>query len=198
MKEELGALEELERRAYRTFVDDGIADILVGALIVAFGVTMATDVDYLPIVVAVLAVPLWRRLRADLVEPRLGYARLRAERVSKLERSGVTLELVMLLVAGALWLVAFGVGEGFDRVRDFSGLLPGMLLAIPATVGGRLLGLPRLYAYAGVLLLTSVLAFAAEAAAAVGLLASGAIVVGSGLVLLRRFVLRYPEIPGDA
>jgi len=198
MKEELGALEELERRAYRTFVDDGIADVLVGALIVAFGITMATDVDYLPIVVAVVAVPLWRRLRADLVEPRLGYARLRAERVSRLKRSGVTLELVMLLVAGALWLVAFGVGEGFDRVRDFGGLLPGMLLAIPAVVGGRQLGLPRLYAYAGVLLLTSVLAFAAGASAAVGLLASGAIVVGSGLVLLRRFVLRYPEIPGDA
>jgi len=189
-------LGDLERQTYRAFLDDGFADVLLGGFLLGFGLTMATQIDYLPAVLTVLAVPLWRQFRRTVVEPRLGYVRLSPTRLLGLKRRAQALGILMLLVSVTLWVLVLGRSH-VEPVPQFHSLAPGLALAITTTVGGVLFDLRRLHWYAGLLLLTSVISYTGGLPAATGLLASGVVIVGSGLVVLSRFIRRYPPTSDD-
>jgi len=182
----------LERRAYRSFVEDGLGDVLFGAFLLGFGLTVATDIDYLPVVLGVVVVPLWRRLRRTVIEPRRGYVRLAPARLSRLRRGRMILKAMSVIVVGAFGLVAFGPEHWAQWVREYRVVLPGLLLGIPTLVAGVVFEVPRFYGYAGLLWLTSVLSYFGGLPVATGLLASGGSVVGVGLLVFVRFRSQYP------
>jgi hypothetical protein len=188
-------LEDLESKAYRDSYADGLIDIFVGLSLVAVGIVwlwiewLPGLVGVVPAVFSVVLVPIRRRI----LEPRLGYVRWRATRLTR-ERKQLTLLLVLVMAA-------FLVGNGFMyamREGDTAvteGIVPGLpafVLAIGTFVVAATAGVRRLWGYGAVLGVASVVTIAAEANPGGSLLASGAIIAIIGAVLLTRFLRTHP------
>jgi len=191
-------LSELERRAYRAVVDDGLLDILLGIMLLGFGLVTTTDVDYLPAVILVIAFPLWRRLRSTLIEPRIGHVGLHASRMSKIRRGKRKAMALFFLLTIALIAFILLKGSLGSQSMDLRSIIVAVVLGIPIAAGGFLLEMKRWVAYALLMLAAGIFEHVNGLANATGLFLSGSAVVASGLFLLARFLYRHPVPPNEA
>ena len=189
------SLEDLESKAYQDAYADGLIDIFVGSSLAAVGIVwlwiewLPGLVGVVPALFSVVLVPIRRRI----VEPRLGYVRWRAARLTR-ERKQLTL-LLVLVIAAAL------VGNGFmyamregDTVVT-EGIVPGLpafVLAIGAFVVAATAGVRRLWGYGAVLASGAVVSILVDANPGGSLLAAGAIIAAVGGILLARFLRTHP------
>ena len=84
-----------------------------------------------------------------------------------------------------------GLREALTELR-VGYVLFGALIALGMAVAGFLIGLPRLRAYAGIVLAATGVGYVTGLALEDYLLAAGVIISVWGCVVLRRFLLRYP------
>ncbi len=181
-----------DRRAFRAFVDDGIADIILGAFVLNFALVLGTDLDQLTAGLVVLTVPIWRKLRSRFVEPRSGFVRLKEERLGTLRRNKATVGVALLFCLVTLVFLVAGPDRVQGWTADNRALLPGIVLSVPLATGGLVLQIGRLYGYAFLLVTMSVTSHALHAQPAMTLVVTGAAIVATGLTLLTKFVRRYP------
>ncbi len=188
-------LEDLEREAYQDSFSDGIIDLTIGLSLASIGIVWLWIVS-LPGLAGVLpAVFAWAlvRMRARILEPRLGYVRWRAPRL-RWERRQLIFFTGLLLAAFLLGNgVMFAIGDGDTLWAQ--GIVPGLpafVLGIGALVVAATAGFRRLWAYGVVLVAASVVTILAETNPGGSLLASGAIIGGVGGVLLSRFLHAHP------
>jgi MFS family permease len=189
------SLEDLESKAYQDAYADGLIDILVGLSLAAVGIVwlwiewLPGLVGVVPAVFSVVLVPIRRRI----LEPRLGYVRWRAVRLTK-ERRQLTLLLVLVMaafLAGNGFMYAMRQGDTVASQGIVSGL-PAFVVAIGAFVTAATAGVRRLWSYGAVLLGAAVVTIVGEANPGGSLLASGVIVGVVGAVLLTRFLNAHP------
>jgi hypothetical protein len=192
---------KLERRAYLTYHQDGLLDIAFGIGILGVGLMFLTDgslgffLSWLPFV---LYLP-FKRL---VTVPRLGYVEFRRQKTGK----GIffLLGLVLLLaifVGGILMLSALSLrrgplvepGQSIDQYvwMAVSGI--GAVIAAGAVLALRL---RRLMVYASLSTIMVVAGYLLDLNPAVYLLILGAVVLITGLVMLIRFLHKYPSIDG--
>jgi hypothetical protein len=168
-------LQTLERRAYLASYSDGIVDLFVGLSLLWIGVAwiwlpgMAGLAGVLPAVF--ISVMLTARKR--LLESRLGYVKW-----SESRRRWESRNLAAILAAGVLIFVVgvvvyVLVTQGSTDTRGLSDLVP---------------GLPALLATAGVITVL------AERDPGWPLFAAGIVVTVWGMVMVARFVRRYPAV----
>ena len=81
----------LEGRLFRRYWDDGLLDLLVGVGVLLIGIGWVCDQVALAAFTPALLVPLWRPLRARLVEPRLGAVEFADKRVRRQRRHALGL-----------------------------------------------------------------------------------------------------------
>ncbi len=194
-------LKELGRKAYLSYHQDGLIDILIGLGILGFGLMMLTGsvvfnmLVWMPII---FYVPLKNRITV----PRFGYVQFSSERSKNLRLLGVLLAgLLALSFFAGLYVFAVG-GNMPPAIRAGLGqdgmLLIGGLFAVMLVSAGLVTRLDRLFVYAAltVLVIPGGVVLGIEPSYRVIFL--GSLVLIIGIMLLIRFVRRYPMEPGKS
>ena len=212
MSEKLN-LKELERKAWRSFFDDGLWDIYLGVLLALMGVSSfmnsleLTEAMHMGIYIGLLIVVMlgfWAAKRFITV-PRIGRVKFGTERRKRRIRTSLVL-FASVVFGFILFLVLGGVARG-DISRD----LPWDVIAPAAWalnillvfgLMGYFLEFERLYfiglVYAIVLPLDSILRKATELRiVSYMFVIAGFIIVAVGVVYLIRFLRNYSIIQED-
>jgi hypothetical protein len=188
-------LESLERKAWRSFHQDGLWDVFVGLVLIASGVSALVGsrwVTFLLLIVAVMPSLVGKRF---VTVPRMGLVEFPSARRVWNRRVAAVLFLGVLLVAALYAVAVANAGVlGWRPERDTAMTLA-MSLLILVVFGGIAywLDFPRMLALG--------LAFAGAFAGArlwdtpIILLIAGAVVLCWGVALLLRFLGTYP-LPG--
>jgi len=187
----------VEVDAYRSRWDDGLFDLFVGLSLLWIGgcwIWIESFAGLAGVLPAIFVVP-FITFRTRFIEDRAGYVRFSAAR-RKWERRN----LVLLLVFGVGTFIGgivvyFAVqGNGLSAVAEWAA--PGLiawLAAIPVLIVAVTAMLPRLFAYAGVLIASGFVAARYETNPGVPLVIAGVLVTVWGMVLLGRFVQKHPK-----
>ena len=190
------SISEVESSAFRSFWSDGLLDLMFGLVVVVTGLSWWQDVAVLGAIFPAVCVSMWYPLRKRLVEPRLGYVEFSGERDLKVRsfRHGL---IALFTGTAAFGLVIFVLWNGnvLPRVAEWVAGLPLILIAIPAVFFALFTNCRRFSVYALALFLAGVEVVIQGWEPHVGLIASGSFITIAGLVILMRFLSRYPAQP---
>ena len=184
-------LIKLSRRAYLSYHQDGLIDILIGLGFLGFGLMMFFDnvvfnmLAWMPII---FYVPFKNRITV----PRFGYVQFSSERTKNLR-------LLLILAAGLLLLVGlyfFAVYSDMPPlIETLTGgdgmLVIGGLFGLMLIVAGLVTRLDRLFVYAFLALVILPSGALLGIKPAVRVILVGTLILSIGIILLVRFVRAY-------
>ncbi len=188
---------DLANRAYVSYHQDGLIDILLGAGITGFGLQMLTGsaafmfLTWMPFL-------LYLPLKNKVTAPRFGYVRFSGEQEERTRNIRLIL-LGMLTFTLFLGLFVFMMyGRVAPEWRDFIGknvmLLLGGLAALMLAVAGAVTGLKRLYLYAALTLLFNLAGTWLPIHEGLTTVLLGIVIMVCGFWLLVRFLRTYPLV----
>jgi hypothetical protein len=188
-------MKEIERKAYLSYSEDGLVDIAIGMVILLWGVFLVVEPSGLIALLGPLALAIWYLGKRFITIPRTG----RIQPSQKMERKMRNLA-IFLLVLGFIVFggILTGMIIGFTSSSSYSLGILGLVIAAGVSLLAYLLNAARLYAYAvllfaafagGEILSASITTFDAFA---FSVILAGALILLSGLVVLIRFMRRYP------
>ncbi|KAA3646110.1 MAG: hypothetical protein DWQ07_07740 [Chloroflexi bacterium] len=190
-------LKQLARKAYLSYHEDGIIDLIIGWLAFAFGMVMATD-NSLWTIFSWIPILFYVPLKERLTVPRFGYVDFETGRgnFKRMVMAFLIMGLSTSFLMGILVFLLFGRDDLLIGVwlREYFMLFFGTFLAGGFSVFGFIVGIRRLYAYA---LLSLVLLGSAQFLAIddfIPVVLLGISIIASGLVLLFRFLRKYPNV----
>ena len=189
-------LKEIERKA-NLYHGDGLLDIAIGLGILILTVAMILDQTAFTGVWIVLLLPALRSVKKSLTVPRLRYTDFRPAPNAQWK-----VKLVIVTVAGVvallftLGLVVFTRNETIPAltawIREYGLVVVGVLLAGLLSLIAWATGAKRVYTYAAL----AVIAFASghwfNLEFTVYLTVLGTVILLSGIVVLVRFLRKYP------
>jgi len=186
-------LGRIERRAWRSYHEDGLMDVAFGLLlVVAFAGSVADRFRWVAYVLLLLVGPALALSKRLVTAPRMGAVEFGPTR--KARKRSVVLFIGALVAATMLVPVMLG---GYDWLRAHPVIVPvglGFLVLLAFSGIAYWLDLPRMYVvgllFGGAFTLTELLD------TPVLLLLAGATVALSGAVRLTRFLRRYPKPSG--
>ncbi len=194
-------LKAIEKRAYLSIWEDGLIDVFAGVALLGLGLFWLTDYAVFGGLLPALLIPFWPAARRWITVPRAGSVQFSRERRATERR-----KLSGLLFAGSATLL-LGVALYFTVVRDGVSsrewlaaaipALPGILLAFGATLTGSMIGARRFYAYGVLLVVGGGVGIWLRLEPGVYMAAAGAVILLAGLMMVVRFVRKYP-IHGEA
>jgi len=198
-------IDDLERRAYLAYNEDGLLDILTGFMMAFIGFYVLSEVDmpFAPFV-AIFGPAIWASLKKAVTEPRIGQVKFGPGRRSRQQKViavfAVTVNVllvlsflvrwepivgpwqttlydygVILVGSGVVSLILFTIGH-FNEVSRFKGYAG---VSVPMFIGGHFLTDPGLDLFQRL---------------AYVLIPLGLMMLAYGLVTLWRFVRKYPKI----
>jgi hypothetical protein len=191
--------KQLERRAYLSYHQDGVIDIIVGLAMLGFGTYLAID-QLIFMLAAWLFLAAYVPLKRRITVPRFGYIEFGPERThSQRKRGLISMTFLVILVAFILLVGIPGVlpGEVLTTLRIYSELLFGITFAFLLFGAALMSELMRFYAYAGLAVLLTALAYWLGMPAYAYTLALGGMILLSGMWMLARFLRRYPLAPEE-
>lgn len=189
-------LRTMEREAYRAWWSDGIVDIFVGVSLLWIGAmwTWVNDLSGIAGVFPAIFVAPMLSAHRRFVEARLGRVEWRPARRGWERRN----QLVLLAAGVGVFLLGVATYLLVDEPSATRlSLAPGILawlLALLAIGLGFVLDARRMLLYAFVLAVSGAAVVLLEGQPGWPMLACGAVATVVGLVMLRRFVERYPVI----
>ena len=192
-------LSKIEQKAYLSYHRDGLADILIGLFILAFGIDMAVG-TLATSLLGWMPVLLYWPLKRLITYPRMGYVDFSPERKTKEKKKSVVLTIA-LCVPFTLGLLVFLVVSGrtglspelVDKVREYSILIFGVILASFISLGAFLSGVRHLYAYAALILIFVASGRLLDVQRHLYFISSGVVILISGVIVLIRFLRKYPR-----
>ncbi|MCA1780240.1 MAG: hypothetical protein LC637_12920 [Xanthomonadaceae bacterium] len=188
-------LGQLESRSYRLSVDHGLIDILVGAVLIAFGLMLHADLDYMPVIVFFIGAIAYPQARRRLIEPRIGHVRLHADRVARLQtRKWLTFGVLLIAIFGVLALRGLG---WIDYPKSAAPLIVTGCFALALAVAAWLFGIRRGFAWAAIVLAGGLIEWRFGLDYGLSWYFSGGLVVLAGLLMLARFMRANPPDTGE-
>jgi hypothetical protein len=190
------AVKRVEQKAFRSYWDDGLLDIMLGLVLLVLGITWWQGVPVFGAIFPAACVSMWSPLRKRLVEPRMGYVEFSGKRNLKVRgfRFGL-----MAFFAGAMLLglvIFFLLGGTKPSWADqWIAGFPLVLIAIPALFFALFTNCLRFVIYAFLLLLAGLTIVLLGWDPHMGFMASGLVILPCGLVILSRFLARHPKEP---
>jgi hypothetical protein len=190
-------LKDIRRQVVLYYAEDGLADISVGLVILGFGLLLWLDFPTLVGLLVLVPLLVWFGGKNWLVIPRVGS--IQPGRELKQRFRGFFLNLFLL---GIGFLVFILVSRRFAG-SDFAGYslsLFGFVLALGISSLGVLMDASRFYLYGGLVFLAmaggevlgrTITAFDPFL---MGVIGAGAVITLAGLVVLGRFLGKYPVI----
>lgn len=194
-------LKQVERKVFASYFHDGMWDLYGGFVLLGFGLTMLTDLDYLIIAfVAMAMVPLLIKKR--IVIPRLGIVKFSQERQDKNKKSilaaTITLTLTALLGMGFFILFTSKTMPHWLEIwmHEHFLIFFGGMIAVLVLIAAFLVSVKRFYLYAVLVFIAFFLAstLRPEDMEGIPITVAGGLVLLSGVVILIRF-LRHNPLP---
>jgi hypothetical protein len=193
-------LKEIEGKA-NLYHGDGLIDIAIGLGILIFAIAMILDQVAFTGAWIVLLLPALRSVKKSLTVPRLRYTDFRPA-----PNAQWRVKLVIVTVAGVvallftLGLVVFTRNETIPAltawIREYGLVVVGVLLAGLLSLIAWATGAKRVYAYAAMAVITFASGYWFDLEFPLYLTVLAAIILLSGMVVLVRFMRKYP-IPKD-
>ena len=189
-------MKEIERQVYLSYSEDGLIDIAVGVVITAWGLMLTLEPTGLIGVLGLLGLGIWYVGKRLITIPRIGVIEPGPKMERRLTNLAVFLVVLGLVVLGGI-LISRAVGS--LAVSDYSLAILGLVLAAGVALLAYLLNTARIYGYAvilfvsfagGEILAKSITTFDAFA---LSVIVGGGLILLSGLVVLVRFVRKYPR-----
>jgi hypothetical protein len=198
------SLKEIEQKVFKTYFMDGLWDIYGALILLGFGLTMITGWDYLMLAFAILAVILLL-FRQRIVMPRLGQVKFSSNRQGKTKRSILiaTAILTFTMLLGVIFFVLYSTDNmpGWLNIRmgDYFLAVFGGVLAVLVAAAAYIVGVWRYYIYAVLTFVAYVVAniLRPDDMEGVPIIVAGGIVLLSGMVMLMRFLRKYPLPPQE-
>ena len=206
MKE--SSLRDVEKRTYVSYHQDGLIDIFVGVYILLFGagIFLRTVTDFstwfiIPAIFPAVMVPIWISFKRRITIPRIGYVKFGFRSGNKLMAVFLGLSVAGL---GVFMIFGFGASSGQswaatfrNLIFSYSMIIIGVGAAVISSLFAYTMGLKRLYGY-GILTLVMFLAgHFLPIPFEYFLVTIGIAIIFYGLILLIRFIRKYPISQGD-
>ena len=207
-------LKQIERKAYRSTFEDGLMDMLLGAIIASTGIYMfRPDSGYSPIniigmvLIFVVLQLLYQAGKKYITQPRMGQVRFGPARKHRRKTMAIILGVIVLVQAILVvltsvgWLIPaiceklFGSIDGYSSERLVVAALGSLFVGPPMLVMAYMTDFPRGY-YIAVLMALAVFLMILTNQPIYSLVI-GAIIILPGLVLFIRFLRKYPLPQGD-
>ena len=191
-----GRLHQLELSTYRSQIDHGLFDVVIGAFLVAIGLMLHADLDYMPAIVFFVGVVAIGQARQRLIEPRIGHVRLAAERQARLKAwRWLTLLALVATVFGVLAMSGLG---WIDFPANARPLVVTGCFALPLALAAWLLDIRRWFAYAVIIVAGGIIEWRFGLIYGASWYFSGGLIVVVGLVLVLQFVRKHPVDDGGS
>ncbi len=184
--------KKLQVRTYQFYQQDGLIDIIIGLMIIAFGLNMVFDnsaflfMGWFPII---LYVPMKNRITV----PRIGYVKFYASNKIVI---GLVLAGLLVLMLGMFVFFISGpdiISPEFQVwLKQYYMLLLGVVAALCFLGAGALTGITRLYFYSVLILVIFSLGTWFNSLPALYVILTGVIVEAVGIWMLVRFLRNYP------
>ena len=194
-------LKKLEQKTYLAYYQDGLLDLIIGAIILGLGMKEVIDSSIWNIA-AILLIIAYVPLKRGITFPRLGYAKFKVQRggINLLVVGGVILGVLMLMVVGMLLLLRTN-GSTSSRLVPWIRENPLMFYGVLGFVGfgviGMLNGLKRLFVYALLSVLLMMGGHFLGLPNSVPFLVLGGVILFIGIFLLIGFMHNNPAIKED-
>jgi hypothetical protein len=193
-------LKEIERRAYKSYHQDGLLDIFAGVYILGFGLGILMDVlwDFgmgviiMPGILLTTVLPLWITAKRKITIPRIGFVNFGIRGANKVTAIFIGLAVAGLGVFFAFTLFQGGQSPWLDMIFQNGLLIVGFGSLAVCLLFGYSLGLKRLYAYGLLALIVLVIGHFMSIFFAYLLVTLGIAVMVTGFALLIAFVRKYP------
>jgi hypothetical protein len=191
-------LKRLERKAYLSYHQDGLLDIALGLWIFLLGTSMGAGKPVLIVLVPMFILGLAGAKKAITI-PRIGYVKFGPARQKEAAAAGILVGVVLLPIV----LIGILILRGYITLPpEWMAWAEEYFMSGFAVVGGGLmgalaflLGIRRLYAYAALILVVSVVGYLLHTTAPpLFVMIAGALIMLCGLVVLVRFVRKYPIV----
>jgi hypothetical protein len=188
-------MKEIERKAYMTLSEDGIVDIVIGGVFLGWGLLLAVGPAGLIGLLAPLAFVMWYLGKRFITIPRVGLV-IPSKKMEGKIRNYTTLLLafgIIVLAGVVIWQMSGGAS-----LREHALGLLGFVIAAGVSIIAFLLNANRLYAYAVILFIVFALGESLKQSISsvdtflVSVILAGSLITLSGLVVLIRFVRKYP------
>jgi len=186
----------LKRKVYLAYHQDGILDLVAGSVVLGFGTFMLTD-NIAFLMAGWFVMMMYVFLKNRITVPRFGYVRIDSQKKA-LMRGWISVGIGVLVLLLFFLLPIFlrrspASPETEALIRRYHMVpLSTMLFALPALGAALFLGLKRFYLYAllaaGLPLLGAVLNIETY----LPILTTGLIILAFGTVLLVKFLKAYP------
>jgi len=194
MSKEIG-FKALRRRAYLSYHQDGIIDLLVGWMICLFGIYLLLDSSAF-VFLAWLPLLFYAPIKNRLTIPRLGYAKFNEAYAKKRQtRLGLLAALLLFAAVLVIGVLVLSRRDGTISVKSLTGngmLVYGTVTTLGLLLFGLLSGIWRMAAYG---LLCAILMTAGMLASLPGFLLFiilGLAILLTGATMLIRFMRKYP------
>jgi len=192
-------LKEIERRAYTSYHEDGIVDIIIGICVFTLSLYVFAEMAWLMGSMIVVYTPMYMGLKQKITFPRLGQVTFSKSRMGKTRRSFtflVALNVVAVFIGFYFWM-AFAGGtppSWFPLFVEYFAVVIGVIGAGIFAVVGRLTELDRFnrYAAATLVAIPSVKLLGTPFLIHIAIL--GAFISVSGYLQLQSFKRKYPLI----
>jgi hypothetical protein len=196
-------LREVEKKAYMSYHQDGLLDIVIGLYALSFGLGIVADkilefgfAAIMPAIMISIVLPLWIYAKRKITMPRIGFVKFGARGSNKLFAI-----FLGLAVAGLGVFMLFGVfmatgqnGTPFwlEILFQYGMIWIGLGSAVIGSLFAYTMGLKRLHGYGLLTLALLVSGHFLSIPFEYLLLAIGIVIIASGAALLAQFIRRYP------
>ena len=146
-------LKEVERKIFTSYFHDGMWDLYGGLILLGFGLTMLTNLDYLIVAfVGIAMVPILFRKR--IIAPRLGVVKFSPERQAKTKKSRLAAVFALTFTAllGMVFFILYSTNTMphwlETWMNDHFLIFFGGMLAVLVLAAAFLVSVKRYYIYA--------------------------------------------------
>jgi len=189
-------LQKLEQRAYLSYQQDGLLDLIIGFGVLALGLNEALDTtvwNFVTILLILAYVP----LKKQITFSRIGYVEFNVERRGlNMRVVGAAVLLVLVLLLAGILVAVLSSGTSSSALLLGIRKSPLMLYALIGFIGfglaGLISGIGRLYFYALLSVFITLSAHLLNLPIYVPFLIFSGIILAIGATLLVRFLRRYP------
>lgn len=195
------SLREIEKKVWLRTFEHGLWDLGIGSLFLMFGISILAHMPALAAIWVGGLMPGLREIGRKLVVPRIGTVHFRARRKRAMGRLTGILAATSIIGAVAfalmLWISRGTAPAWAQWIGAHFVVFIGLVWGGAVAIGGWLVDFPRLYAY-GVLIFCSLLItdLVPGYHLGLGLTLVSSLIVLAGIVLLVRFIRRYPKQVG--
>jgi hypothetical protein len=195
-------LRKIERKAYMSYHQDGLLDMVIGLYALSFGLGIFVDkileFSFAAIMSAItisIVLPIWIHAKKKITMPRIGFVKFGAGGSNKL--FAIFLGLAVASLGVSLALGVFMIGQNgrpvwLEILFQYGMIWIGLGAAVIGSLFAYNMGLKRLHGYGLLTLALLVSGHFLGIPFESLLLTIGSVIIASGAALLVQFIRRYP------